>query len=147
LGLIELTGMAKIVKQPATMKLEGRLMEIHVQVLVDSGASHCFIHSKAATALGLVVEKNAVLGVKLGDGHRVTTVGKCRNIEIQLGNFTTRINAYVLELGDLDVILGAAWMRMFGKVTFDWDHMILSFPCNGKIVELQRVKSFTEVSN
>lgn len=122
MGLIELNGMAKTVKQPATMKLEGRLMGIHVQTLVDSGASHCFIDSKVATTLGMVVEKNAVLGVKLGDGHRVTTVGKCRNLEIQLGNFTIQINAYVLELGDLDVVLGASWMRMFGKVTFDWQN-------------------------
>ncbi|MCI26087.1 enzymatic polyprotein, partial [Trifolium medium] len=49
------------------MKLEGGLMGIHVQVLVDSGASHCSIDSNVAAALGLVVETNAVLGVKLGD--------------------------------------------------------------------------------
>lgn len=44
-------------------------------MLVDSGVSHCFTNPKVATALGLVVEQIAVLDVKLGYGHRVTTLG------------------------------------------------------------------------
>lgn len=53
----------------------------------------------------------------LGDGHKITTAGKCKNL--QLGKFTSLVDAYVLELGDLDLILGVEWMRKFGKVTFD----------------------------
>lgn len=59
----------------------------------------------------------------------------------------TRIDALVLELGDLDVILGATWMRRFGKVTFDWKSMSLSFPWQGKMVELQGIKALSESSN
>ena len=75
--------------------------------------------------------------VKLGDGHRVTTKGRCRNMEVHLGKFTTQIDAFVLELGDLDMILGVAWLQRFGKVTFDWEKMTISFVWEGERVELQ----------
>jgi len=48
----------------------------------------------------------------------------------------------VLELGDLDVILEAVWMRRFGKVAFDWKGMILSFPWQGKMENYKFVGSW-----
>lgn len=79
MGVFELTETMKAVKQPATMRLEGKLMGVGVQVLANSGASHNFIVSQVATTLGLPVEQNRTLGVRLGDGHKVTTEGMCRN--------------------------------------------------------------------
>lgn len=105
--------------------------------MADSEVSHNFIAPQVAPALGLKVEQNRCLGARLGDGHRVTTRGKCQNLEVLLGNFPTVVGAYVLGLGDLDLILGASWMQRFGKVTFDWDEMKLSFPWQGKIKEIQ----------
>lgn len=137
LGVFGVTIVKDSWKPSTTMRLEGTMMGIGVQILADSGASHCFIDPKVTATLGLVVEPNTMLGVKLGDGHRVNTVGKCRNIELHIGDFTTRLTAYVLELGDLDLILGATWMRQFGKVTFDWENMVLSFPWKEGVVELQ----------
>lgn len=98
--------------------------------------SHNFIAPQVAPALGLKVEQNRCLGARLGDGHRVTTIGKCRNLELLLGNFPIVVDAYVLELGDLDLILEASWMQSFGKVTFDWDKKKLSFPWQGGIKEI-----------
>ena len=55
-----------------TMKIEGKLMNMDVEVLVDSGASHNFISPKVTTALGLKVTPIAARNIKLGDGHKVT---------------------------------------------------------------------------
>ncbi|KAI5444775.1 hypothetical protein KIW84_013160 [Lathyrus oleraceus] len=57
-------------------------------------------------------------------------------MEVCLNDFTTSVDAYVLELGDLDMILGVAWLQRFGKVTFDWEKMTISFLWEGKRVEL-----------
>lgn len=117
--------------------MEGKLLGVDIQVLADSGASHYFIAPRVAATLGLNIEQGRTIGVKLGDGHKIAALCECRNLEVQLGKFTTMIDAYVLELGDLDLILGAAWMRRFGKVIFDWKEMTLSFSWKGEIVELQ----------
>lgn len=146
IGVFGLTEIGKPNNQPSTLRMEGKMVGVSVQVLVDSGASHNFIAPQVATALGLLVEQDKSLGVRLGDGHRVSTVGKCSGIEVQLGNFTTLIDAYVLELDDLDLILGAAWMKRFGRVIFDWDEMSLSFLWKGETVVLQGLNTKYEPS-
>lgn len=69
--------------------------------------------------LALPVKQKRKLDVKLGDGHSSSTLGKCTELEIWIGKFTMVVDTYVLELGDLDLILGAALMKQFRKVTFD----------------------------
>lgn len=59
--------------------------------------------------MGLDDEQGRSIGVKLGDGHRVATIGRCKSVEIQLGNFQTVVAPYVLELGSSDMILEVAW--------------------------------------
>ena len=61
-----------------------------------------------------------------------------------MGNFPTVGDAYVLELGDLDFILGASWMQSFGKVTIDWDELKWSFTWQGEIREIQGVECRSE---
>lgn len=49
-------GVTKLWKLLTTMRFEGKVKGIGVQVLADNGASHCFIDSKVATTLNLMVE-------------------------------------------------------------------------------------------
>ncbi|MCI37828.1 pentatricopeptide repeat-containing protein, partial [Trifolium medium] len=51
-----------------TMKIEGKLTNVNVEVLIDSGASHSFISPELTTALGLTVTPTVVKSIKLGDG-------------------------------------------------------------------------------
>ncbi|RDX67401.1 hypothetical protein CR513_53726, partial [Mucuna pruriens] len=76
----------------------------------DSGASHNFISPQVAATLDLLVTMTPELGVRLGDGYKITTRGKCSYITIE---------AYVLDFGGLDIILGVAWLKGLGKVVMD----------------------------
>ncbi|MCI10862.1 pentatricopeptide repeat-containing protein, partial [Trifolium medium] len=69
-----------------TMKIGGRLENIDVMVLIDSGASHNFISPKLTTALGLDVKPVAERKIKLGDGHKVVTRGKSVTLQGQGDN-------------------------------------------------------------
>lgn len=46
------------------------------------------------------------------------------------------MDAYLLELGGLDMIMGVEWLKKFDKVTFDLEYMTLSFQWKEKGVEL-----------
>jgi len=96
--------------RPSTLRLEGRLHGVALGLLIDSGASHNFISPHVVVAMELKVDKGKSMGVRLGDGHKVSIVGKCKELEIQLGEFSTVVAPYVLELGDVDMILGVAWL-------------------------------------
>lgn len=121
---------------PSTLRVEGKINGVSLVMLIDTGASHNFVSPQVVAALEIAVEQGKTMGVRLGDGHKVATGGKCKGVEVQLGEFKTSVESYVLELGDLDMILGVAWLRKFGKVTFDWEEMTLSFCWEGQKVEL-----------
>ncbi|WVZ24369.1 hypothetical protein V8G54_002913 [Vigna mungo] len=118
----------------------GSLNGVTLGVFIDSGASHNFISPHVVAALELKVEKRKIIGVRLGYRHRVSTAGKCEKLDVQLGELSTTVEPYVLELEDIDMILGVSWLRRFGKVTFDWEEMTLSFLWQDKYLELQGQK-------
>lgn len=92
-----------------TMRMEGLVKGVPVMVLIDSGASHYFVSPTVALALGLPVDKAYKLGVRLGDGHRIITKGKCPEIVMKLDDSKFTTDAYVMELGGVDVILDVVW--------------------------------------
>lgn len=147
MGLFGLVEDGKARHQPATMRLDGWLMGATMRVLVDSSSSHNIIEPQIVLALKLPVEQHRAIGVKFGNGHRAFTTRKCTLLELHLGQFTTLVDAYVLDMGDLDMILGAAWMKKFGKVTFDWEAMALSFSWNGKTMEVKNLNTVNEKGN
>ena len=120
-----------------TMKIEGKLANVTVEVLIDSGASHSFISPKLTMALGLTVTPTTVRSIKLGDGHRVMSEGVCRGVRIALGTQNFVIDALVLELGGLDVVLGVSWLSTLGKVVMDWKDLSMQFWHNDEMVTLQ----------
>jgi len=138
-GGVEIGGNEKII--PSTLRLEASINGVFVVVLVDSGASHNFIFPHVVAALGLEMENEKPIGVQLGDGHKIPTLGRCKPVTIQFGNFHTVVIPHVLELGGLDMILGVAWLQEFGKVTFDWKNRVISFNWMGYPVELQGQKT------
>ena len=101
--------------QPNTMKLQGRMQEVSMLVLIDSGVSHNFISTRLVKKLGLRAENTPSYSVKLGDGHRKGASRCCRNLELELGNYPVKETFYLFELGAVDVILGVAWLAKLGK--------------------------------
>ena len=91
-----------------TMKIGGKLENVDVVVLIDSGASHNFISPKLTTALGLSVTPIVERKIKLGDGHKVSSQGVCEGIKLVLGALEVSVDALVLDLGGLDVVLGVS---------------------------------------
>lgn len=102
-------------------------MGASILVLIDSGVSHNFVSPQVVTFLNLEVDHTKKLAVRLGDGHRVFTIGKCLNVPLQIGELTVTVDAYILELGGVDVILGLAWLQSLGKITMDYREMSMSF--------------------
>jgi hypothetical protein len=120
-----------------TMKVEGKIQDVALLVLIDSGASHNFISPKVTNALGLTITPTVVKSIKLGDGHRVMTSGVCEGIKMKLDNIEVSIDALVLDLGGMDMVLGVAWLSTLGKVMMDWKAMTMQFSYCNQLVKLQ----------
>lgn len=120
-----------------TMKVEGKIDNVDLLVLIDSGASHNFISPKVTTALGLVITPVAARCIKLRDGHKVVTRGICKGVRMKMGEIEIVIDALVLELGGLDMVLGVAWLSTLGQVIMDWKALTMEFADGNKWVKLQ----------
>ncbi|XP_057438197.1 transposon Tf2-1 polyprotein isoform X1 [Lotus japonicus] len=134
---LKLMGVLGCMAETQTMKLSGQVGHVELLVLIDSGASHNFISPTITSALGLTITTTHPRSIKLGDGHKVVTKGICKGIKAKLGSIEITIDALVLELGELDLVMGVSWLRTLGKVLMDWKMMTMQFIHGGQVVKLQ----------
>ncbi|MCH79746.1 enzymatic polyprotein [Trifolium medium] len=102
----KLMGVLGSMGESHTMKVEGKIQNVDLLVLIDSGASHNFISPKVTTALGLAITPITARNIKLGDGHKVLTRGLCEGVKMKVGELEIVVDAWVLELGGMDMVLG-----------------------------------------
>ncbi|GAU37038.1 hypothetical protein TSUD_207440 [Trifolium subterraneum] len=120
-----------------TMKIGGKLEGVDVVILIDSGASHNFVSTKLASALGLSITPTVERKIRLGDGHKIASKGVCEGMVILVGEIEIAVDALVLDLGGLDVILGVSWLSTLGKVMMDWKFLTMQFTYQGKQIVLK----------
>lgn len=91
-----------------TMKLFGSLNNHNMLVMIDSGASHCFISDRIVEDLQLRVTPTASYSVRLGDGSSVRAAGICRNVSLTMASEVFVVSCYVFPLRNIDIILGVS---------------------------------------
>lgn len=98
LGVFDLTNFSCAASKAKTIKLEGVMVGVSLIVLVYGGVTHKSINPFAVSTLGLKVDASQTLGVRLGDGHIVDTLGKCAGLHSKVGELEMSVDAYILEL-------------------------------------------------
>ena len=67
-----------------TMKIDGKIGQFPILVLLDTGSSHSFIHPEIVNHLKLPITKTKPLKVRLADGRRMTADSVCNTQKFQL---------------------------------------------------------------
>ena len=65
--------------------------------------------------------------------------GKCEGLVVEVGRKSLQLDAYILDLGGMDVILGVEWLQSLGEVKADWTKKTTSFVQGGKTINSERV--------
>ena len=113
------------------MYIEAQLNGRSVVVMVDTGASHCFIHPKAAKKLGLKIA---------GDGGQMKAVnskaipikGIVKDTQLKMGAWEGLVNFTAVKMDDFDVVLGMKFIREHRAVPIPWANALLMLgdkPC------------------
>ncbi|KAK6144620.1 hypothetical protein DH2020_021440 [Rehmannia glutinosa] len=108
-----------------------------VKVMIDSGASHCFIFDSTAHRLGLPIDDSGHTQVRLGDGKRKAIIGLCSGITLNIGSAQFQVTCYVFPLGGVDVILGVSWLATLGDVQTKWAKLTMDFWVDGKLISIR----------
>ena len=75
-------------------------------MLIDSGSTHNFIHSKIAKDLNCFIYPSPEFQVMVADGKTINCIGKCHNINLSTGEYVLKIPMISIPMGGADVVLG-----------------------------------------
>ena len=86
---------------------------------------------------GLRVTKHEPIRVSIADRSKLWSEGSCQDILvfIQGGRFTTQ--AYILQLGGCDMVLGIQWLSSLGPIMWDFSSLKMEFNQGEKRILIQ----------
>lgn len=119
-----------------TMQLKGSFTNRRVHVLIDSGATHNFIHPRLLKGTKVPVHKFKPLNVLLASGAKMQTHGEA-HLELQLQDFKFAADYYVLPLTGCEIVLGTNWLKTLGDIVWNFEFMQMKFGVNGVLYQLQ----------
>jgi hypothetical protein len=123
-----------------TLKIEGYIKKKKVVVLIDSGSTHNFIHSKIAKDLNCFIYLALEFQVMAADGKTINCVGKCHNINLSMGEYVLKSPMIAIPMGGADVLLGIQWLQSLGTISFNFQELFMKFFWEGKEFELRGIE-------
>jgi hypothetical protein len=110
--------------------------------LVDGGATYNFIDASLVSRRGLRTEEFEGFHVAVAYGYTMTCLDMIPDLEVKLGNYTMIDTFYVVDLSDIDVILGVQWLYLLGEIGFNYQMLTMSFrDASGSRVELRSMST------
>jgi hypothetical protein len=76
--------------------------------------------------------------VTVVDGHTMECIEIVPDLEVNLGNYTVRDTFYVVDLSEIDAVLGVQWLITLRKITTNYQNLETGFKHNeGKRIVLR----------
>ena len=119
---------------PNTMRIMGKIKNVEVVVLIDTGSTHNFISSQIVQNLQLPVLADPKVAVKGVTGEALPCQGRCRGFSLELPSYQTSSEFFVISMSGVDVVLGIEWLRGFGSIVWNFKEMVMSFVEGDKTV-------------
>ncbi|VFQ76677.1 unnamed protein product [Cuscuta campestris] len=122
---------------PRSLKVVGSVNSAVVQVLLDSGSTHNFIHPSVAERLALVLHPVMLFRVYVGNGDSLCCSYSCPGTPLRLQGHLFDVDLYLLAIHGPDIVLGVQWLQTLGKVSHDYATMTMEFVWQGETVTLR----------
>nr|KYP46388.1 hypothetical protein KK1_032037 [Cajanus cajan] len=120
-----------------TMKFQGSINGLLVQVLLDSGSSDNFLQPQIAHSLKLPIEPIPQFQVLVGNGNSLQAEGLVRDLDVRIQGQQLKLPVYLLNVSGTDLVLGAAWLATLSPHVLDYSNLTLKFYVGDKFITLQ----------
>jgi hypothetical protein len=98
--------------QSTMLETSGTVVDQTLSILIDPGATESFISGAALKRIKVkAVEQDEFSFVEMASGAKQKVGGKVTGCTLNLGEFVTRANLYVMILGSYDVVIGMDWLE------------------------------------
>ncbi|VFQ94095.1 unnamed protein product [Cuscuta campestris] len=122
---------------PRALRLSGRILGRTIQILIDGGSTHNFIHPQVAESLRLPLEPIPPFRVYVGNGASLACTHKSVNIRLTIQGHDILSDLFVLSIHGTDVVLGVQWLQSLGKISQDYANLTLEFRQGDSVVTLR----------
>lgn len=120
------------------IKVEGRVKDKSLMILIDSGSTHNFLDEGIAGRLKCPLSDAQPLSVIVTNGGRVLSNSTCHGFNWEMQGEEFEADPRLLQLGGCDMVLGVDWMKGVSPINFDFNRMEVFFEKGGKRMTLQR---------
>jgi hypothetical protein len=115
------------------IEVEGKIINQHVAILIDSGASHCYIDPKIVDRLHLDKSKLGKTSlVQLATGTKRRIHDMVISCSISLNGVNTGIDLNLIPLGSYDILNGMDWLEKHHDVLYFHNKTFTCLDENGK---------------
>ncbi|XP_061369967.1 uncharacterized protein LOC133312735 [Gastrolobium bilobum] len=141
----------QIVWQADQSMIESKDASLHT--LRDN--NHCRVHwcsllryrKQLASKLSLPISHSHRIRVFLGNGDVMFSEKKCLKVPLLIQGHLFVCDLWLLELSDIDIILGMPWLERLGKVTHDYMRRSMEFCWEGNSISLQGLNDVSVTAN
>ncbi|KAL1551486.1 hypothetical protein AAHA92_19326 [Salvia divinorum] len=120
-----------------SINMMGKIHTSTVNILVDTGSSHDFIHPRIAEKLSLSLTKIKPFRVYVGNGESLLCSHVSKDTVVDLQGHIFRINLHILAFHGPDIILGMDWLESLGRVTHDYVARTMEFVRDDSLIVLR----------
>jgi transposase InsO family protein len=135
-------GAAAISSSSSLLKIQARIEGVLSTILIDSGASCCFISEAFSNKHQLIRKKlqENHIPVELATGVVTKSTNVAVGVSIHINNYKDQLDFLQVPLKGCDAILGMTWLAKYNPQS-DWKAGTLSFSHQGKSHLLSRLPS------
>ena len=112
------------------IEVEGKIINHHVAILIDSIERHCYIYPKIVDTLHLEkskIEKSSLVHLSTRTKRRINEV--VIGCPISIKRVTTNVDLNIIPLGYYDILIGIYWLDKHNVVLYCHNK---TFTCLGK---------------
>ncbi|XP_042032197.1 uncharacterized protein LOC121778871 [Salvia splendens] len=134
-------------KRSVPFQVLGELGVTKVRILIDTGSTHNFLHSRFAEHLQLQLSRIRPFRVYVGNDASLICSHISRQTKLSMQGTEFLTDLHILDVHAWDVILGMDWLESLGRISADFVGKTLEFRRGDKSIILQgRVPSPQQIS-
>jgi hypothetical protein len=95
---------------PHTLKIKGYIKHRSIVVLIDSGSTHNFIHSRVVEEVNCFFKPVSNFQILIDNGGTMKCGGNCENVKLQMDDYHMKTHMFSITMGGCDIVLGVEWL-------------------------------------
>ncbi|XP_012845857.1 PREDICTED: uncharacterized protein LOC105965855 [Erythranthe guttata] len=120
----------------STIKLQGRVNNHPITILVDTESTHTFLDTNTTKELNCVVEKSNSMNILFADWRKISSEGRCKHFQWRVGPHLFQANVRLLELGGCGLVIGVDLLKYLEPITFHYTQQKIELHLEGQLITL-----------